>query len=187
MPKRDADLLLTKRAIVIILALFLVVVVSFAIGMYNRQKQFARSASALDASKKVEPATRAGEEITKDIPPGPVNLTKADKFAMQDPPRLQPTPTDNHQNQGPAHSGYVMQEPSGAMLSSTPPDRPSFQSTPTFSAADERLVQAYERELQALAAPTSTQSDTGLNQFAADVSANTPAVDNDAAPLSTLI
>src|SRR5438128_2671816 len=91
-PKPPLTTRLRKRPGWIIFGLLLVVTLSVCYSVYERRDRFVRS--PFDDHKSIEPATRAAREITKDIPPGVVNLADETKKSEKDNSRsgLQPPP-----------------------------------------------------------------------------------------------
>src|SRR5207302_127478 len=72
----------------------------------------------------------------------------------------------------PVHPPDPVYRPASLYQSVIPPQPPK------LSSSDERLIAAYERELQAIASPTSIQSDNGSNPFQSPNNVSVPSAGN---------
>lgn len=173
-PKPPLVTRLRNRPGWIVFAVLFVVSSLVCYTFYKRQQGLDHSGIASDDKKHVEPATRAGQEIAKDIPPGVVNLADDTKK------------TENNNSRPGAAKSLSRPDLSGGRSSgatdyksaATPPSelvrqpnavyQPQYSPTMTRvapesrkSSAEERLAAAYERELQAIASPISIQAENG--------------------------
>jgi type IV secretion system protein VirB10 len=165
---------LKKRPGWIVAGVLFIVLALVCYRIYERPKELAHSGILTDEKKRVEPATRAGEEITKDIPVGVVNLagetkkTEGDSTRPGAQPPKNPPRSDLREPFDPSshRANPVLVPPPSATVyppvAAYPPlYQPPTTAEPRKSSADERLAAAYERELQAMASPTSIQAENG--------------------------
>jgi type IV secretory pathway VirB10-like protein len=165
---------LKKSAVWIVASVLLMVLAVVCLRIYQRQSELSQSGIVSDPKKRVEPAIRAGKEITKDIPVGVANLAEESKKPELDKGSgtLPQTAANSVElnRRGPA--GWTEPRPTAAPAP-TPVYPPVVGCAPTFptattpepkkSLADEHLARAYERELQAIASPISIQGERGEN------------------------
>ena len=144
-PKPPSSVRVSKRAGIAVSCLLAVILAGFAYGGYKRQVRQQR-VEAEGGPKNVTPATAAGTEILKDIPAAGVMTTGV--TVGQDTTELQPPADTRSGNAGASRNPVVVRQPRSA-----PVNPQQIQRTePTF---EERLVmQAYQREQQAMFAPT---------------------------------
>lgn len=165
----------SKRAALVGVCIVCGVATLLGLGVYRRSDQYRSVALAAD-EKNVAPATAAASAITKDIPPGVVNLaTDRDKTTSQR--------VDNEQPASPGESAAVMNGAGRTVNEAA--IRPYAQREPTPE--ERRLADAYERELRAITAPTAIQSaNTAAN--VQDAKNYGPSVPNpgEAAPLAAI-
>jgi type IV secretion system protein VirB10 len=141
------------------MALAAVILGLFAYGGYRRQERQVAGLADSRLPRSVAPATVAGTEIAKAVPSGDVPAwarwsTTAGSGALQAPEDLEQTVADRNQAQ-PARPVIIRQPPPAPQVA--PPSPVSNEPTPE----ERRLIAAYEREQQALVAPTSSQSRFG--------------------------
>jgi type IV secretion system protein TrbI len=146
-PKPPSTVRVSKRAGIAVSAVIAAILGLFAYGGYKRQIRQER-VQAESGPKSVAPATAAGTEILKDIPAG--GVVTAASSARTGAAELQP-PADSREATTSAGARVVVGQPRPAPVQ----PQPSMvqRNEPTF---EERLVmQAYQREQQAMLAPTS--------------------------------
>jgi type IV secretion system protein VirB10 len=144
-PKPPSSVRVSKRAGIVVSCLLAVILAGFAYGGYRRQVRQQR-VEAEGGPKNVTPATAAGTEILKDIPAAGVMTTGV--TVRQDTTELQPPADTGSVNAGASRNRVVVRQPRTVPVHSQPIQR----TEPTF---EERLVmQAYQREQQAMFAPT---------------------------------
>jgi type IV secretion system protein TrbI len=154
----------SKRAALVGFCIICGVATLLGVGIYRRSDQYRNVALAAE-EKNVAPATAAASAITKDIPPGVVNLaTDRDKAISQK--------FNNEQPLSPEESATMMN--TGGRTVNPAAIRSYAQQEPTPE--ERRLADAYERELRAITAPTAIQSgSTGsIVQDAQNYTASTP-------------
>jgi type IV secretory pathway VirB10-like protein len=170
-PKPPLATRLRKRPGWIVVGVLLVVSILVCYRIYERKQELIHSGSS-DEKKRVEPATRAGQQITKDIPPGVVNLAdetkkieSVDSRPGAQPPKSPTYPDLRAPSGAPEHklssvSVLPLSEPVHQPVAAYQPVYPPpMTPEPRKSSIDERLLAAYERELQAIASPTSIQTE----------------------------
>jgi type IV secretion system protein TrbI len=143
----------SKRAGMIVLSILCGLATVFGYGMYQRQSTGLNSSLASDDAKMVGPATTAAREITRDIPEGVIKLL--DASARKQSSRGRP----GADGPGPEAKGSTARSER-----SIGPAQPITSSQNTYtqpSPEERRLAQAYERELQAMTAPTGARSGGG--------------------------
>jgi type IV secretion system protein VirB10 len=140
------------------MALAAIILGLFAYGGYRRQQRQVATLADSGLPRSVAPATVAGAEIAKAVPSGDVPTAThapipASSGVLQAPEDLQQHFTDRNQAQS-APAVIVRQTP----VAPVAPIQPvSHEPTPE----ERRLIAEYEREQQALVAPTSSQSRFG--------------------------
>jgi type IV secretion system protein VirB10 len=138
----------SKRAGLVALAVLCGLASLFGFSVYQRTNRTTAASFAKEDSKKVIPATKAAEEITRDIPSGVINLaTEAN---------------DGRTPSKPSESSRKATEENPKTGGGTAAPRRRLQSPPNQNAdptPEERLIaEAYRRQLQAVASPTSIRS-----------------------------
>jgi type IV secretory pathway VirB10-like protein len=137
----------SKRAGLIVLCLICGLASLFGFGVYRRQQNAASDIYDGGAQRKVAPATLAAKEITRNIPEGVINLATEGG----EPASAAGATNNKSQAAGAPETAAVKRQ--------QPTREPETPATPTPE--ERRLAQAYARELQAIAAPTSTRSLAG--------------------------
>jgi type IV secretion system protein VirB10 len=120
----------------------------FAYGGYKRQQRQVAALAEGETRKNVAPAVAAGADIAKDIPTGNV-LNSPTSAGL-----LQPVPVANQALNG--HDRVVVRQP--------PPVQPAVPPTQVVrepSPEERRVLAAYEREQQAISAPTTLRQGFG--------------------------
>ena len=148
-PRPPRSVRVSKRAAGALMVIAAFVLGLFAYGGYKRQERQVATLAEGSVPHNVAPATEAGIEIAKEIPSGRTGM--ADSGPLQPPGDLQPI--------GPMPNGgqvYVRQAP-------TPPQPAPVQiPQPREPSPEERrLINAYEREQQAIHAPTTLREGFG--------------------------
>jgi type IV secretion system protein VirB10 len=155
-PRPPRSVRVSKRAAGTLMAIAAIILGLFAYGGYKRQqRQFATLAEG-SMPRNVAPATAAGAEIAKDLPSGNVPINAQQRGA--DPGLLQP-PGDVQAQAGQAPNGgqvFVRQAPVPVQ-----PPVPQIPQPREPSPDERRLLAAYEREQQAIAAPTTLREGFG--------------------------
>src|SRR5215510_3004277 len=86
----------SKRAALAVLLVLCCLASVFGYGVYQRQHQAMNAAFSGNDAQKLVPATAAAKEITKDIPPGVINLAaEADGTEQQNRPNSKTLPQPN--------------------------------------------------------------------------------------------
>jgi type IV secretion system protein VirB10 len=150
------------------MALAAVILGLFAYGGYNRQQRQVVALAESSVPRNVSPATAAGVDIGKDIPSGNLRFTPAlrgdpsDPGALVPPGELQSSQTTQQLNGMPGSGGqvFVRQAPMPAQPVGVQVPQPREPSP-----EERRLIAAYEREQQAIAAPTTLRDGFGSPAF----------------------
>jgi type IV secretion system protein VirB10 len=150
------------------MALAAVILGLFAYGGYKRQQRQVVALTESSVPRNVSPATAAGVDIAKDIPPGSLPIAPAlsgnptDPGALVPPGELQSLQAMHQPGGVPGKDGQVFvrqapmpAQPTGAQVSQ--PHEPSPE--------ERRLIAAYEKEQQAIAAPTALREGFGASGF----------------------
>jgi type IV secretion system protein VirB10 len=153
-PAPEPAVRVSKRAGIAVLCVIAVVVGLIAFGIYYRQQRQFRSPFGAKEEKTVSAATAAGREIASEIPAGVVNLA-AQGQRPESGTDTQSTPakrvrqgrSSNPTNRAATVSGPPPAATAGSFHDATPDER--------------RLAAAYEREQQALIAPTIVRGGNG--------------------------
>lgn len=142
----------------------------FAYGGYRRQQRQVATLADKGMPSAAAPATVAGAEIAKAVPSGDLP-TSAQRPSSTDPGVLQP-PEDLDQR---ANDRNAIQTGSPVIVrqaASTPNVSPQTAAIHEPSAEERRLIAAYEREQQAILAPTTSQGQFGSSFSAQPQPAN---------------
>ena len=150
------------------MALAAVILGLFAYGGYKRQQRQVVALAEGSVPRNVSPATAAGVDIAKDIPSGNLPIAPAlrgspsDPGALVPPGELQSSQTTQQLNGVSGNGGqvFVRQAPMRAQPTGAPVPQPREPSP-----EERRLIAAYEREQQAIAAPTSLRDGFGAPGF----------------------
>ena len=134
----------------------------FGYGIYERHAKQMQATLRADTRENAQPAESAANEITKNIPAGTVT-------AFRNPATRSSVPdlNDARQKDGSTHipNRKTSSQATSASRAVTPQAvQPvsTVQQPPEPTPEQKRLATAYERELQAIAAPTSIQSGSGM-------------------------
>lgn len=163
-PRPPRPVRVSKRAAGMLMATAAVILGLFAYGGYKRQQRQVIALAQSNAPTIVSPATAAGVDIAKDIPSGnlpnapSLHAASSEPGTLVPPGELQLGPTPSQPGGVPANGGqvFVRQAPIPAQpvpAQAPPPSEPSPE--------ERRLVVAYEREQQAIAAPTTLREGFG--------------------------
>lgn len=174
-PQPRTSIRLSKRAGVAIGAVVMSLLLAFAYGGYRRQIRTQAEAHDASMPKGVSPATASANEVEKDIPVGNASLVRGDPNQLQPPVggnaagSAQPVPDascgfDPHTGQA-----YRFNPETGQPCAVSSQDRvvvrqPGYAQTQPVPAAPEptpeerRIAAAYQREQEAMSAPTGIRS-----------------------------
>lgn len=156
-PRPPRSVRVSKRAAGTLMAIAAVILGLFAYGGYKRQQRQVATLAEGSMPHNVAPATAAGVEIAKDLPSGNVPINPQQRTGA-DSGLLQP-PGDMQLQAGQIPAGgqvFVRQAPVPAqpVVAQIPQPREP-------SPEERRLLAAYEREQQAIAAPTTLRDGFG--------------------------
>ena len=178
-PRPPRSVRVSKRAAGTLMAIAAVILGLFAYGGYKRQQRQVATLAEGSMPHNVAPATAAGAEIAKDVPSGnvpnsPQQRPAADTGILQPPgDPLSPQPG---QLGGPSPNGgqvFVRQAPV--------PAQPTAVQMPQVrepSPEERRLLAAYEREQQAIVAPTTSRESFGSSGSGVSPQMSTPTQSN---------
>jgi type IV secretion system protein TrbI len=154
-PPRTARV--SKRAAGALMLIAALVLGLFAYGGYKRQERQISTFAEGRTPQNVAPATAAGADIAKDVPSGNVPNASSRRDAVAELGSLQP-PGDLQSSQAQPNGGqvFVRQAPVQAQPATAPVPQPREPSP-----EERRLIAAYEREQQAIAAPTTLREGFG--------------------------
>jgi type IV secretory pathway VirB10-like protein len=158
-PAPEHAVRVSKKAGIAVLCIIAAVVGLIAFGIYYRQQRQFRSPFSAKEEKTVSAATAAGKEIASDIPTGVVNLAAQEK---------RPESATGTQSMPAKHAleGRSL-EPTNRATVSAPPLPATTSSFLDATPEERRLAAAYEREQEALVAPTIVR---GENAYAGSYS-----------------
>ena len=166
-PQTPPTVRVSKRAGVIAISALAGVGALFGYGIYERHAKQMQATLRADPRENAQPAESAANEITKNIPAGTVT-------ALRNAAGRSSVPNLNHagRKDGLTHTPgrKTKSQPTSASRVATPqPVQPvsTVQQPPDPTPEQKRLAAAYEREMQAVAAPTTIQSGSGLQGSAA--------------------
>lgn len=154
----------SKRAAGLLMAVAAVVLGLFAYGGYERQQRQVAALAEGNTPRSVAPATAAGAEIAKQVPSGNVPNVPAQRPASGDAGVLQP-PADA-QTASNGNQGRATNAPQVIVRQPPPVPQPVLQQVPQThepSPEERRLIAAYEREQQAIVAPTTMREGFGMS------------------------
>ncbi len=152
-PAPEPAVRVSKRAGIAVLTVLAAVVGLIGFGIYDRQQRQFRSPFRNNDEKKVSAATAAGREIANEVPAGVVNLAAQDK---------KPEPAAAEQSSAhPENSKTAPRQQTNRTAIASPPATPAppVNSFHELSPEERRLAAAYEREQQALIAPTGVRAE----------------------------
>jgi type IV secretory pathway VirB10-like protein len=169
-PRPPRSVHVSKRAAGALMALAAVILGLFAYGGFNRQQRQVTALAEGNMPRNVSPATAAGFDIAKDIPSG--NLPNAptlrgrpsDPGALVPPDELQSTQRTQQPGGASGNGGQVVvrQGPVPAQPTAVQVPQPREPSP-----EERRLMAAYEKEQQAIVAPTTLRDGFGAPALAA--------------------
>lgn len=184
-PKPQTSVRVSKRAGIAVCVIGFALLVAFAYGGYRRQVRAQTAARDSSLPKAVMPATASANEVEKEIPSGNAPLVQNNPNQLQppnengshatsstttpcgfDPRTRQPyrfNPDTGQPCTGYSQDRVAVRQPAYARAQVQPTHA---ESTPE----EERIAAAYQREQEAMIAPTSIKSGTGqssLNSFSA--------------------
>lgn len=177
-PKPQTSARVSKRAGIAVGAIAIMLLGLFAYGGYRRQVRARIEARDSGQPKAVAPATASATEVEKDIPSGNAPLVR------NDPNRLQPP---DQGKQGTAAAAPCGSDPRSGQPYRFNPDtgqpcsqdaqsrvvirQPGYAQAPPMpspaqpSAEEQRIAAEYQREQEAILAPTSIKSGSGATAF----------------------
>lgn len=166
-PKAPNAVRVSKRAGIVAVSVLAGIGALFGYGIYERHAKQMQAAVAEDGHTSVQPAESAAKEITKDIPAGTVTASRNAARRSDVPDLDHPNSAASERSKAPATQSQshavrarrVAVEP--VQPASAVPQ--SIEPTPE----QKRLAAEYQRELQAMAAPTAIQGGSGMQQAAA--------------------
>jgi len=157
-PRPPRSVRVSKRAAGTLMAIAAVILGLFAYGGYKRQQRQVATLADGSVPHNVAPATAAGAEIAKDVPSGNVPNSPQQRPGLVDSGTLVPPsdlqPAQVNQPQG--GQVFVRQAPIPAQPPIAPVPQPREPSP-----EERRLLAAYQREQQAIAAPTTLREGFG--------------------------
>lgn len=179
-PRPQTSVRVSKRAGLAIGALALGLLLAFAYGGYRRQVRAQAEAHDSTLLKAVMPASASANEIEKDIPAGNATLVRGDPNRLQPPDggkeRQPTTPIGSCAFDSRNGQPYRFSPETGQPCAGYPQDRvvvrqPAYAraqaaAAPTEPTPEERrIAAAYQRELDAMIAPTGIRSVSGASSF----------------------
>jgi type IV secretory pathway VirB10-like protein len=178
-PRPPRSVRVSKRAAGTLMAIAAVILGLFAYGGYKRQQRQVATLAEGSMPHNVAPATVAGAEIAKDVPSGNVPNFPQQRFTEADPGILRP-PGGLQSPQ----AGQLRQSPNGGQVFvrqapvSVQPAAVQMPQVREPSPEERRLLAAYEREQQAIVAPTTSRESFGSAGSGASKQMSTPAQSN---------
>ena len=159
-PKPPTTVRVSKRAGFVAISALAGVGALFGYGIYERHAKQMQAALHADEPVSAQPAENAAKEITKNIPVGSLTATRSASQRADVPDLRNPNKVDNKPSQRNG-SGYEVGRP--VRIQSPQPVQPAPvpQTSSEPSPEEKRLITAYEREMQAVAAPTAIQVGSG--------------------------
>ncbi len=188
-PRPPRTVRVSKRAAGLLMAVAAVVLGLFAYGGYKRQQRQVAALAQANTPRSVAPATAAGAEIAREVPSGnvpnvPAQPVSADAGVLQSPPDVQ---TASNGNQGGAtNTRQVIVRQAPPVSQPVPQQVPQTQEP---SPEERRLIAAYQREQQAMVAPTTTRDGFGISGSGAGAqpASNSRTNGDDAAQMASMI
>ena len=203
-PKPNTSARVSKRAGLAIGVVVLGLLAAFAYGGYRRQIRAQAAARETGIQTAVAPATASANEVMKDIPVGYASTTGTDPNQLQPPGSAQARPS---QSRGPQNCGfdprsgepYRFNPETGQPCTSYPHDRVVVRQPPPYGRAqtaaampeptpeERRIAAAYQREQEAMLAPTGIRSGNGMSSLMSYPGFGAPAsAPNDLAQVAAL-
>jgi type IV secretion system protein VirB10 len=160
-PKPPSTVRVSKRAGIAAISALAGVGALFGYGIYERHAKQMQAALHADEHENVQPAETAAREITKDIPIGTVSASRNAAQRNDVPDLNNPNKPDSktvQQNNPAAQTVH----PARAQAPQAVQPVSVVQTSPEPTPEQKRLIAAYEREVQAIAAPTTIQTSSGM-------------------------
>ena len=180
-PQPNTSARVSKRAGLAIGAVVLALLTAFAYGGYRRQIRAQAASRDAGIPSAVAPATASANEVIKDIPVGNASLPGGDSNQLQPPGQPRPGQlTPGAQNCGfDPRSGqpYRFNPETGQPCTSNGQDRVVVRQPPPYShpqvvntppeptPEERRIAAAYQREQDAMLAPTGIRSGSGMSSL----------------------
>jgi len=154
-PRPPQTVRVSKRAAGTLMAVAAVVLGLFAYGGYKRQQRQVATLAEGSMPRNVAPATEAGVQIAKEVQSAGAATSPFQRNEVSDSGILQP-PADLQTSQANPGQVFVRQAP-------PPPPPPPVQAPqpPEPTPEERRIAAAYQREQQAIAAPTTLREGFG--------------------------
>jgi len=191
-PRPPRPVRVSKRAAGALMAIAAIILGLFAYGGYKRQQRQVAALAEGNTPRNVSPATAAGVDIAKDIPTG--NLPNAstlrgapsDSGTLVPPGELQAGQAAQQIAGGPSTGGQVFARQAPMPVQPVAAQIPQPREP---SPEERRLLAAYEREQQAIAAPTTLRDGFGSAGFGTSPQAGQGSRNNtdDATQLASMI
>jgi len=188
-PRPPRTVRVSKRAAGLLMAVGAVVLGLFAYGGYKRQQRGVAALAEANTPRSVAPATAAGAEIAKEVPSGNVPNVPAQRAASGDAGVLQPpdgqTAVNSHRDGTTNPPQVIIRQPPTVAQ----PVAPQVPQTHEPSPEERRLIAAYEREQQAIVAPTTMREGFGMSASGAGAqsASNSRTNGDDAAQMASVI
>jgi type IV secretion system protein VirB10 len=153
----------SKRAGVVAISALAGVGALFGYGIYERHSKQTQATLRADDGENVQPAESAAKEITKNIPPGAVTAPRDSQKRTDVPDLSNAGKRSGSAQTADRQTGIKSTRPARAVTSRPEPvQSASAVQSDEPTPEQKRLAAAYERELQAIAAPTTIQSGSGM-------------------------
>ncbi len=187
-PRPPQSVRVSKRAAGTLMAIAAVILGLFAYGGYKRQQRQVATLKEGIVPHNVAPATAAGVEIAKDVPSGNVSsnlqqrVNASDPGMLQAPGDLQPLQANQQLQSGQLQNGgqvFVRQAPVPALAATVQNPQPREPSP-----EERRLVAAYQREQEAMSAPTTLREGFGSGNLPSSGTRNNG---DDAAQIESMV
>lgn len=162
---------ISKRATIAIVSVIVLLLAAFAYGGYQRSRTQEATARQAGVPKGVLPATQAGAEFLREIPPGNAPLARTNSGDLQ-PPGLSPAPLPANTTcavDPRTSQPYRFDPQTGQPCNGLPPERVVVRQAPPVARAqpaeqseshhepttdERRIAAAYQREQEAMLSPT---------------------------------
>ena len=148
-PRPPRPVRVSKRARAVVIAVAVALLALFAYGGYKRQQRQVAAIAESGMPRGVTPALAAGEDIAKDVPSG----NEPTAFSSG---TIEPSDDPRQPQAGPSQSALIGQGDRNAVRQGPPAPQ-----SPQLTPEEQRIGAAYEREQQAILAPTTTREGFG--------------------------
>ena len=177
-PRPRKAVRISKRATLAIVSIMALLLIGFAYGGYQRSLMQEATARQAGVPKGVAPATQAGTELLRAIPPGIAPLASANPGELQ-PPGSPPVSSSGAPCASDPRTGqrYRYDPQTGQPCDGLPQERvvvrqeptpvKTQQTQPEPTADERRIIAAYRREQEAMVSPTDIRASSGGSQFGA--------------------